>query len=209
MAIITPGYFAMIKVVRDDAPANEPQEPCALCTRPTNYWYAPRDVAVCQECAKTASVADVPTKRDWLIACGDELPEDWKADADRKGRKKKPPSQAPIEETCKARIEIYAPSAGLDALADHLLKKAAQIRVKAKLERWKGSPKWANVLIGPHPDSGIDPGDYRWGILDEKSSTVFFREDKTGEFLKMIDGKALGYAIIEFAPHFTPDKSQE
>lgn len=194
----------MIKVVKDDAGPFEPKESCALCTNPTDYWYEPRDVAVCQECARTASVADVPTKREWLIANGDTLPENWVCAADRKRRKKPSPSVVQAAEISTARAEIYGSSAGIDRMADHLISKAAQYRVNAKIERWKGAPKWANVLIGPLPGSAIDPGDYRWGALVEETSQVFFSAGQTGTFLQLSQGQSMGYGIIEFSPTFTP-----
>lgn len=200
MAIKSIWISHMIKVVKDDAGPQEPKESCALCTRPTNYWYEPRDVAVCQECAKTASVADVPTKREWLIANGDTLPESWVCDADKRRRKKPvPPATLPAEVST-ARTEIYASSAGIERMADNLIKKAAQYRANAKLERWKGAPKWANVLIGPLPESHIDPGDYRWGEYVESTCEVFFGPGRSGCFLLLVDGQSKGYTIIESKP---------
>ena len=194
----------MIKVVKDDFPSYMPGEPCALCTKPTNYWYEPHDVAVCPECAKTASVADVPSKRDWLIANGDSLPVGWMCAADKRRRKRKPPVAPSVQEESPARAAIYAASEGLDRMADNLLMKAQQVRELAQRERWKAAPAWANVLIGPLPGSAIDPGDYRWGQLIESTSTVYFAPGQTGTFLQLIEGQSMGYAIIEFSPTFEP-----
>lgn len=40
-------------------------ERCCFCRRPTRYWYLPKDVACCQECARKAEPKDVPTKKVW------------------------------------------------------------------------------------------------------------------------------------------------
>lgn len=74
----------MIEVVHDKEPRWMPAEPCALCNTPTRYWYAPKDVAVCPECAKGANPEDVPSKRAWLVAHGASLPPEWKCAADRR-----------------------------------------------------------------------------------------------------------------------------
>jgi hypothetical protein len=42
------------------------RERCAVCRKLTFYWYPPKDVALCQECAKTTRRADVPTKEEWF-----------------------------------------------------------------------------------------------------------------------------------------------
>jgi hypothetical protein len=109
-----------------------------------------------------------------------------------------------VQEESPARAAIYAASEGLDRMADNLLMKAQQVRELAQRERWKAAPAWANVLIGPLPDSTIDPGDYRWGQLIESTSTVFFAPGQTGTFLQLIEGQSMGYAIIEFSPTFEP-----
>ena len=41
-------------------------ERCCFCRKLTNYWYAAKDVACCEVCAKTADAADVPTKKIWI-----------------------------------------------------------------------------------------------------------------------------------------------
>ena len=41
-------------------------ERCCLCRTPTRYWHQPTDVAVCQACAETRSVEELPTKAEWL-----------------------------------------------------------------------------------------------------------------------------------------------
>lgn len=72
----------MIEVIHDKEPKWLPAEPCAFCKMPTRYWYAPKDVAVCQTCAEVKSEAEVPSKRDWLVSHGANLPKDWKCRAD-------------------------------------------------------------------------------------------------------------------------------
>lgn len=41
------------------------QELCCFCFQRTRYWYVRNDVAVCQACAKTHRVGEVPTKAVW------------------------------------------------------------------------------------------------------------------------------------------------
>lgn len=41
------------------------REHCAICRQLTFFWYPPKDVALCEECAKTTRRADVPTKKEW------------------------------------------------------------------------------------------------------------------------------------------------
>jgi hypothetical protein len=43
-----------------------PVEACCFCGAPTCYWYTPRDVACCRNCAKTHKASEVPTKRAWM-----------------------------------------------------------------------------------------------------------------------------------------------
>ncbi len=73
-----------MEVVHDNEPKWMPAEPCAFCCKPTRYWYTPKDVAVCQACAEIHTPEEVPSKRDWLVANGAKLPEDWKCNADRR-----------------------------------------------------------------------------------------------------------------------------
>jgi hypothetical protein len=59
----------MIELTHDgdvDAPDHWPQERCCFCRKPTRYWFTPKDVACCQECAKRAEPEDVPTKDVWF-----------------------------------------------------------------------------------------------------------------------------------------------
>lgn len=56
----------MIEVVHDKEPSWAPAERCAICTTPTRFWFASKDVPVCQECAKTVTENDVPNKQAWL-----------------------------------------------------------------------------------------------------------------------------------------------
>lgn len=40
-------------------------EDCCVCGRPTTFWFVPKDVAVCSECARSVEPADLPTKEEW------------------------------------------------------------------------------------------------------------------------------------------------
>lgn len=44
------------------------QELCCLCRTPTRFWYGTGalNVALCQDCAKSASKNDIPTKDEWF-----------------------------------------------------------------------------------------------------------------------------------------------
>jgi hypothetical protein len=58
----------MIKVVRE--PEEETRnwgalEQCCFCWKRTPFWYEPKDVAVCPECAETHKAKDVPKKEIW------------------------------------------------------------------------------------------------------------------------------------------------
>lgn len=56
----------MIEITRDpDDLAEFTTEHCCFCRRPTRYWFAPKDVAVCRACAPHAEAKDVPTKKMW------------------------------------------------------------------------------------------------------------------------------------------------
>ena len=57
-----------LKIVHDDTPDWEVQELCCLCRTPTRWWYGtgPDNVAVCPDCAKTATHKDLPTKEQWF-----------------------------------------------------------------------------------------------------------------------------------------------
>lgn len=41
------------------------RELCCFCFQRTRYWYVRKDVAVCQDCARTHQVSEVPTKAVW------------------------------------------------------------------------------------------------------------------------------------------------
>jgi len=54
----------MIKIERE--PGEAPGiERCCFCRKQTHFWYLPKDVAVCEECAKRAQPKDVPDKETW------------------------------------------------------------------------------------------------------------------------------------------------
>jgi hypothetical protein len=40
-------------------------ERCCFCRNSTRFWYKPKDVACCRECALRAEPEDVPTKKVW------------------------------------------------------------------------------------------------------------------------------------------------
>ena len=42
------------------------RENCCICFVLTSYWYTPKDVALCPDCAKHTRRADVPTKDEWF-----------------------------------------------------------------------------------------------------------------------------------------------
>jgi hypothetical protein len=41
-----------LEVTHDGEATGVPRERCCVCRNPTNYWYAPKDVALCVNCAK-------------------------------------------------------------------------------------------------------------------------------------------------------------
>ena len=55
-----------LKVTHDGERPGEVRERCCMCRAHTNYWYAPKDVALCQVCAKTTDRASLPTKAEWI-----------------------------------------------------------------------------------------------------------------------------------------------
>lgn len=42
------------------------RERCCFCREHTQFWYVPKDVAVCKACALKANQEDVPDKKHWL-----------------------------------------------------------------------------------------------------------------------------------------------
>jgi hypothetical protein len=58
----------MITVTREpfEGPA---EEPCCICWKPTKYWYEPKDVPCCKDCAKHVTESDIPSKTSWLWMC--------------------------------------------------------------------------------------------------------------------------------------------
>jgi hypothetical protein len=58
----------MIIVVKDEADADNilDGELCCFCRDLTWYWCLEKDVAVCQECARSANPEDVPSKQIWM-----------------------------------------------------------------------------------------------------------------------------------------------
>lgn len=56
----------MIEVVREDLEQSTIEiENCCFCRNPTAFWYKPKDVACCLECAANAEPGDVPDKQTW------------------------------------------------------------------------------------------------------------------------------------------------
>jgi hypothetical protein len=54
------------EVVHDGSGRFDPVENCGICRQKTRYWYRPKDVAVCPECAKTRMPTEVPSKSEWV-----------------------------------------------------------------------------------------------------------------------------------------------
>jgi hypothetical protein len=58
-----------IKVVRETGPVSLMDcEECFRCFKRTAFWFEPKDVACCQQCAVLCTVDDVPTKQVWFDA---------------------------------------------------------------------------------------------------------------------------------------------
>lgn len=60
----------MIKVEAERQTLSSPEanEDCCFCWKPTLFWVAPvtgDSVAVCESCAATHELKDVPTKQQW------------------------------------------------------------------------------------------------------------------------------------------------
>lgn len=62
----------MITVVHDGEGLSV-REWCCFCDTPTNHWCREKDVAVCEACAQTHTVDQVPTKRDWCQSVRQKL----------------------------------------------------------------------------------------------------------------------------------------
>jgi hypothetical protein len=43
-------------------------ERCCFCRALTSYWYARKDVAVCESCGRRHKASDVPSKERWCAA---------------------------------------------------------------------------------------------------------------------------------------------
>lgn len=54
-----------LKVTHDGTGPGDVCERCCMCRIKTRHWYAPADVALCQECAKTTRRYELPTKAEW------------------------------------------------------------------------------------------------------------------------------------------------
>lgn len=52
-------------VTHDGEPEWGVKENCCLCRAPTHYWHKPTDVALCPNCAQTAKLEDLPSKKEW------------------------------------------------------------------------------------------------------------------------------------------------
>lgn len=55
-----------LKIVHDGSGPGDPQEHCCLCRAQTRFWHKKTDVALCESCAKTAKIVDLPTKKEWI-----------------------------------------------------------------------------------------------------------------------------------------------
>ena len=42
-------------------------ENCFSCRTPTEFWFLPKDAALCPECAAIVSEEDIPSKIDWIL----------------------------------------------------------------------------------------------------------------------------------------------
>lgn len=88
---------------------------------------------------------------------------------------------------------IYTSSAMLDSEADALQEMADAARAKAKQQRWKGAPSWANCIVRPskyalralanypsqpdnHPQHELD---WRWALRDNMGWFMLDGEGKT------------------------------
>ena len=54
-----------LKVVHDGSADGDVQERCCMCRAKTRFWYDPKDVAMCEPCAKKTKHEDVPSKAEW------------------------------------------------------------------------------------------------------------------------------------------------
>lgn len=41
-------------------------ERCCVCRKQTRYWFTPKDIALCLDCAETATPESLPTKDEWF-----------------------------------------------------------------------------------------------------------------------------------------------
>jgi len=57
-----------IKIVHDGSKWPEPAENCCFCFTLCRTWHSGKDVAVCEQCAPTHKVKDIPKKADWCAA---------------------------------------------------------------------------------------------------------------------------------------------
>jgi hypothetical protein len=55
-----------IRVVRESEELGGPFERCCFCHTPTPFWYEPNDVPVCERCAKSKKLSEIPTKEEWI-----------------------------------------------------------------------------------------------------------------------------------------------
>lgn len=55
----------MLELTHDGEPRSEVAERCCFCRKPTRFWFAPKDVAVCSSCAVEALPDAVPSKAEW------------------------------------------------------------------------------------------------------------------------------------------------
>lgn len=57
-----------LRVTKEPEDLSElPAEDCCICETPTRYWHR-SDVALCQSCAKTTRLSELPTKAEWFEA---------------------------------------------------------------------------------------------------------------------------------------------
>lgn len=53
-----------LKVEHDGSGPGDQREHCCMCRELTRFWHR-SDVALCEPCAKTTKLSELPTKADW------------------------------------------------------------------------------------------------------------------------------------------------
>lgn len=58
-------------------------EECCVCGTKTDTWSIAKDVPLCRYCASVTDINNIPSKREWLISLGYQLPVNWKANVEK------------------------------------------------------------------------------------------------------------------------------